>query len=79
MTNRNASESSRLKRSEALKKIIDRMNLFDNTFFSVALSDKKACEHILRILMKDPKLKVLEVQTQKQVSQLLGKDITSIS
>lgn len=75
MTNRNASESSRLKRSEALKKIIDRMNLFDNTFFSVALSDKKACEHILRILMKDPKLKVLEVQTQKQVSQLLGKDI----
>jgi len=47
--------------------------LMDDIFMSTVLSDPSACQHVLRIILQEPKLIVREVTTQKTMPQLYGK------
>ena len=51
------------------------MNLFSNLFMSVALEDKAACAHVLRVLTGIASLRVLEVQTQYRANHLTARDV----
>lgn len=48
-TNYEAGES-RIIRREAKEQQVQKFNLLSNVFMSVALKDKKACQHVLRII-----------------------------
>ena len=50
------------------------LNLFSNTFMSVALRDREACQYVLRTLLGKPDLVVRSVRTQYRVSRLVSKD-----
>ena len=62
-----------MSRAEQLEQM-RRKNLFNNTFMSVALRDKQACQHVLRILLEIPDLMVQEVRTQYAIPRLISKD-----
>lgn len=49
-------------------------NLLSNVFMSVALDDKLACQHVLRILTGIEDLSVLEVRSQYRVSKISSHD-----
>lgn len=49
-------------------------NLLSNVFMSVALDDKPACQHVLRILTGMKDLSVLEVRSQYRVSKISSHD-----
>ena len=51
------------------------MNLFSNLFMSVALDDKEACEHVLRILTGIQSLSVVDRKTQYRVSHVVARDV----
>ena len=51
------------------------MNLFSNLFMSVALEDRAACEHVLRILTGINTLTVLDQKTQYRVSNVISRDV----
>ena len=51
-----------------------RFNLLSNVFMSVALNDKLACQHILRILTGMKDLIVLEVRSQYRMSKITSHD-----
>lgn len=62
--------SERERRVEEARKF----NLLSNVFMSVALNDKLACQHVLRILMGIPDLTVREVRTQYRISKVTSHD-----
>ena len=51
------------------------MNLFSNLFMSVALEDRAACEHVLRILTGIDTLTVIDQKTQYRVSNVIARDV----
>lgn len=51
------------------------MNLFSNLFMSVALEDRAACEHVLRILTGIGTLTVIDQKTQYRVSNVIARDV----
>jgi len=51
-----------------------KLNLMSNLFMNVVLRDKKACEHVLRILTGKKDLKVLEVRTQYVIPMVTSHD-----
>ena len=51
------------------------MNLFSNLFMSVALEDRAACEHVLRILTGIDTLTVIDQKTQYRVSNVISRDV----
>lgn len=59
---------------ERLEKIRN-MCMMNDIFMSSVLQSKKCAEKVLRIILEDPELKVLEVQTQETVSNLYGRSI----
>ena len=73
MGNQPAEKGLFMSRDEQLEQM-RRKNLFNNTFMSVALRDKQACQHVLRILLEIPDLMVQEVRTQYAIPQLVSKD-----
>ena len=50
------------------------LNLFSDTFLSVALNDAAACQHVLRILTGIPDLTVKEIRTQYHISNITSHD-----
>lgn len=67
---RDSAIRSKETRSEAAKK----MNLMSNVFMNVALRDKKACQHVLRILTGIHDLVVREVRTQYVIPMVTSHD-----
>ena len=71
------------KKADARSRIVERemlvaqarqFNLLSNVFMSVALEDKAACQHILRIITGIKGLVVLEVRSQYRVSKITSHD-----
>lgn len=67
-------EKSRISRREEAEKQVQKFNLLSDTFMSVALSDKKACQHVLRIITGIQDLTVKEVRTQYRFSKNASHD-----
>ena len=55
---------------------IKKFRLIDDTFFSACFDNNEAdVEYILRIILDKPNLKVLKVQTQKNIENLYGRSV----
>ena len=50
------------------------LNLLSNTFMTVVLEDKLACQHVLRIVTRIEDLVVKEVRTQYRISKITSHD-----
>lgn len=50
------------------------LNLLSNTFMTVALDDKLACQHVLRVVTGIPDLEVKEIRKQYRVAKLSSHD-----
>ncbi|MGM9582988.1 MAG: PD-(D/E)XK nuclease family transposase, partial [Phascolarctobacterium sp.] len=66
---------------EELIKQIQTMNLFDDIFTSVVFKDEGACLHLVRQLMQNPSLNIIDFRTQDDIPMLISKsprlDITA--
>lgn len=51
-----------------------KFNLLSNVFMSVALNDKGACQHVLRILTGITDLVVIEIRSQYRISKVVSRD-----
>ena len=71
---KNTGTRSRIAKREMLVAQARKFNLLSNVFMSVALDDKAACQHILRILTGMKELIVLEVRSQYRVSKIMSHD-----
>lgn len=56
---------------EKLKEEVQHFVLFDDTFFAVAAEDAGFCEELIRTLLKDDTLEVIENKTQYSLRQML--------
>ena len=52
--------------------VIEKFTLMDDIFFEAFADDKKAIQEMLRVILDDPKLVVLEVITQRKIRNLYG-------
>lgn len=64
--------STWIARRDLQVEILRRSNLLNDTFLSVALNDREACQHVLRILTGIKDLSVREVRTQYSLSKLVS-------
>ena len=53
-------------------KDLEQLTLLSDVFMSVALSDLKACQHVIRILMDDPGIELETVRTQYVISKVIS-------
>lgn len=60
---------------ERRREIVARFKLVDDTFFELVMQDKEVCEEVLRVILEDEKLKVLEVIPQKSIKNLHGRAV----
>ena len=65
---------SRIGHREFLLQGIEKLTLLHDTFMKVALKDVEACQHVIRILMDDPTIEIVEVRSQYRISKLVSKD-----
>ncbi|CVI72247.1 PD-(D/E)XK nuclease family transposase [Eubacteriaceae bacterium CHKCI004] len=65
---------SRIRHREFLLQGIEELTLLHDTFMKVALKDVEACQHVIRILMDDPTIEIVEVRSQYRISKLVSKD-----
>ena len=56
-------------------RIVQGLNLFSDVFMSVVLSDTRACQHVLRVLLEDENLAVKRVKTQYRISRIVSRDV----
>ena len=63
-------EKGRIELRDRLVAEARKFNLLSNVFMSVALKDRRACQHVLRILLGIPDLIVMDVRTQYQISKI---------
>ena len=62
--------------NEKYLEILKRLRLIDDIFFSIFFENNPAdVEYILRIILDKPDLKVLKVQTQKNVENIYGRSV----
>ena len=54
---------------------IQRLRPIDDTFFEVLAQDPCVSEEILRTILEDPELKVVDVQTQRSIKNLFGRSV----
>ena len=66
--------SGRISTQEQRLRQAEHFTLFDNTFMSVALQDKAACQYVLRILTGIRDLAVREVRSQYRLSMQVSHD-----
>ena len=64
----------RIQERERRVKEARKFNLLSNVFMSVALQDKDACQHVLRILLDMPNLTVKEIRSQYRISKVTSHD-----
>lgn len=69
-----AGKTGRIAEKERLVEQARKFDLLSNVFMSVALDDKAACQHVLRILTGIQDLSVLEVRSQYRVSKVTSHD-----
>ena len=50
-------------------------NVMDDVFFQKMMEDKEVCEEILRIILEDSKMRVLECVPQASIKNLNGKSV----
>ena len=67
-------QNSRIKERERRIAEARSLNLLSNTFMTVALEDKLACQHVLRIVTRIEDLVVKEVRTQYRISKITSHD-----
>ena len=67
-------EEGAIRRKEHLLAEARKFNLLSNVFISVALNDKPACRHVLRILTGIRDLEVKEIRTQYRISKITSHD-----
>ena len=65
---------SRIRHREFLLQGVEDLTLLDDTFMKIALNDIEACQHVIRILMDDPTIEIVEVRSQYRISKLVSKD-----
>ena len=65
---------SRIRHREFLLQGVEKLTLLDDTFMKIALNDIEACQHVIRILMDDPSIEIVEVRSQYRISKLVSKD-----
>ena len=53
-------------------KDLEQLTLLSDVFMSVALSDRNACKHVIRILMDDPGIELVSVRTQYVISKVIS-------
>ncbi|MDO5422537.1 MAG: Rpn family recombination-promoting nuclease/putative transposase [Eubacteriales bacterium] len=63
-----------IRKKEHLVEEARKFNLLSNVFMSVALDDKAACQHVIRILTGIPDLVVKEVRSQYRISKVTSHD-----
>ena len=51
---------------------LEQLTLLSDVFMSVALSDRNACQHVIRILMDDPGIELVSVRTQYVISKVIS-------
>ena len=64
----------KIEEHEELLAIARKLTLLSDVFMRVALKDELACQHVIRILTGNPKLKVISVRTQYRISKLVSHD-----
>ena len=65
---------SLIRHREFLLQGVENLTLLNDTFMKVALNDIEACQHVIRILMDDPTIEIVEVRSQYRISKLVSKD-----
>ena len=65
---------SRIQHREFLLQGVEDLTLLDDTFMKIALNDIEACQYVIRILMDDPSIEIVEVRSQYRISKLVSKD-----
>ena len=65
---------SRIRHREFLLQGVEDLTLLDDTFMKIALNDIEACQYVIRILMDDPSIEIVEVRSQYRISKLVSKD-----
>ena len=65
---------SRIRHREFLLQGVEDLTLLDDTFMKIALNDIEACQHVIRILMDDPSIEIVEVRSHYRISKLVSKD-----
>ena len=53
---------------------VEKLTLLNDTFMKIALNDIEACQYVIRILMDDPAIEIVEVRSQYRISKLVSKD-----
>ena len=71
---RDLTEKGRIELRDRLVAEARNFNLLSNVFMSVALKDRGACRHVLRILTGIPDLDVVDVRTQYSISKVSSHD-----
>lgn len=57
---------------EQLLEKVKTMNLFHDVFAAAVFKNKGACLHLIRVLMQNPTLKILQYRTQNDIPQLIS-------
>ena len=65
---------SRIRHREFLLQGVEKLTLLNDTFMKIALNDIEACQYVIRILMDDPAIEIVEVRSQYRISKLVSKD-----
>lgn len=57
------------------EELINRLKPIDDTFFEVLAQDKEVCQEILRTILEEPYIEVIEVCPQKSIKNLHGRSV----
>ncbi|HIX73298.1 MAG TPA: hypothetical protein H9849_09785, partial [Candidatus Anaerobutyricum stercoripullorum] len=55
---------SRIAHREFLLQGVEKLTLFHDTFMKVVLNDLEVCQYVIRILMDDPTIEIVDVRNQ---------------
>ena len=65
---------SRIAHREFLLQGVEKLTLFHDTFMKVVLNDFEVCQYVIRILMDDPTIEIVDVRNQYRLARLTSKD-----
>ena len=60
---------------EEKRQKVAKFNVMDDVFFQKMMEDKEVCEEILRIILDDSKLQVVECVPQASIKNIIGKSV----
>ena len=65
---------SRIAHREFLLQGVEKLTLFHDTFMKVVLNDLEVCQYVIRILMDDPTIEIVDIRNQYRLARLTSKD-----